>query len=1122
MHRFRKSLTFHFPARPAMIGFGVGLAAVSGGAVPTVQAQDAYIKARPNRWTMGTSRVEKTVALEGGRLVLKSLRNKSSGHEMAAPGALAQEFSVGMGSGAADGPAGGVWKLIGATDSRGKQGELQLDLTLQRGALRVTKSYVVYPQSSIIREWATFANMGSAPLQISDPGFLSLAVKPGASDALDFHWMTGGENQPGSWLLKTEALSVRQPRRFDSYDPFPSRDGGAPGFPGDGVGVKILLNDRQIWPAQGWQPVANATVSVPFDVRADVKPGDRLVFLVNKNGNISYDTTRFDPTIAYEDGETHTASKEFSGAQNGSSWRYAYLEGGKYVDLVFYPGPRQWRKATDNPNGVPFVGVDDQHPDEGQDAARIWTASRAGGVRISGAVSNSGNRSARGFRPGSASYAPWYALYNRASHDGLFIGWDYFGHWTSSFSRSAGGSVVAQMNIAGHRQTLAPRQSVTTPRAFVGLFRDDLDNAGNECLDWQYRYLWDYTRDGWFPAIRMLGYWFKGTGWQQPGVGWTGGNPDWASTYRKVFRVADLMSYVGADVYHRDWGWWDRAGDWNGPDFRSTGDYLRKRGMGQLIYAFLYTVDFQSRVAREHPDWIVGAPAQGMAVVPWASGSGVLDMSRPEVVSFIRGQLDDFQARWGDFEWRNDSLFTGLGSGDDTPLLAQDEGFRQVLKGFLDKHPRSAFQAVNFGGNYVGYDYTRYASSTSFSDGSIGPLRNYYASLMLPPDKTSDIPDIWNPDAFDKATWRGLLCFNFDMTGDTWQPQKLEGLRELIDIYHYLQSRGVVGRWVHVFRPQITGDDPTMYFQRLSRDGLRGIIIPKRRAPNAVTIKPKGLLPGAAYTVSFHEAGGSQKRSGAELMANGIRLEKMAPGELIYLNLPLHPGSKADTLAPTAPRNVTKRRADNMEFPGVEVSWQPGRDNNWISYYQVLRDGEAIDKVAKGRFYFDHSAGADLAATYAVRAVDGAGNASAPASTPALNIKAARIWDDAPTQDGAASGLVWSGGWQRATSLQPAHRGTISLSNQKGAAVEVAFEGKRVLWFTKLGANCGRAQVSIDGGAPEIVDTYSADDIWGIGIYRKEFAAAGRHTLRISVLGEHAARATDSLVHVDGVRVEQE
>ena len=64
---------------------------------------------------------------------------------------------------------------------------------------------------------------------------------------------------------------------------------------------------------------------------------------------------------------------------------------------------------------------------------------------------------------------------------------------------------------------------------------------------------------------------------------------------------------------------------------------------------------------------------------------------------------------------------------------------------------------MNGGGNHTGYDYARYASTLSFSDGAVGIIRNQWASLLLPPDKTSDIPDVWQPDKYDKNTWRGLL-----------------------------------------------------------------------------------------------------------------------------------------------------------------------------------------------------------------------------------------------------------------------------------------------------------------------------------------------------------------------------
>ncbi|HET6387142.1 MAG TPA: hypothetical protein VFJ58_27455, partial [Armatimonadota bacterium] len=940
-------------------------------------------------------------------------------------------------------------------------------------------------------------NAGSESLSAVEPGIFSLQLQPVGPH--DFHWMTGGENQPDMWLLQTEQLAPGKPRRFDSYDPFPTKRAL---FPGDGIRARIFLNDHPIWPANGWQYVPNATVTVPFDLNTSVRAGDKLVFLVNMNQNIGFDTTTFDPIIRYDTGETHIASHEFSGEQGRNGWRYQYRENGRFIDLVYYPQHQQWRKAVDNATGTPFVGPTAQHPDSGQDAARVWTAPHDGHVRITGSISNTGNQFSTGtygFRMGSSSYAPWVALQRRDSGAGIFIGWDYFGHWASSYEADGNGVVTARMRVAGHHQTLAPGESVSAPQAFAGLFRDDLDDAGNELLDWQYRYLWDYTREGWFPAIRMLGYWWKGTGWGRPAVGWTGGDPDFGSAFRKIFRVADLMREVGGDVYHRDWGWWDRAGDWNGPDFRSTHDYLRKYGIGQLIYAFLYTVDPKSKVAQDHPNWVLGG--------------STLDLSRPEVVQFIEGQLEQFYQKWSDFEWRNDSTPTSPHGADDTPLLKQDEGFRQVIRAFLDRHPDCAFQSVNGGGNDAGYDYVRYSSTIQFSDGAVGIHHNHYASLLFPPDKTNDNPDQWNPDHFDVAAWRRLLCSNFDMTGDTWDPVKLEGLREQIDIYHYLQAHGVVGRWARVYRRRVVGDDPVLYFQRLSRDRLRAMIIPKRSTPGPVTIWPKGLLANARYVVSFQVTPDAMERSGSDLMGRGISLQTMAPGELIYLKLPMHPGSKVDTIPPTPPANAKKRLAENMGYPGVEVVWAPGSDNNWVSYYEAVRDGDRIGRAAKGHYFFDHSAGADPAARYEIVTVDGAGNRSGSVLADGPIAPRARVVDDA---DPAAR---FTGPWRRETDLEPAHAGTISSTEAPGASVEITFSGGRVLWFSKLGSDCGVAHAQLDQEPIETIDTYSADDIWGVCVYQKR-SPAGDHRLRITVTGDHASRSSGNLVYVDGFRVE--
>jgi hypothetical protein len=569
-----------------------------------------------------------------------------------------------------------------------------------------------------------------------------------------------------------------------------------------------------------------------------------------------------------------------------------------------------------------------------------------------------------------------------------------------------------------------------------------------------------------------------------------------------IFRLADLLSEIGADVYHRDWGWWDRMGDWNGPDFKSTGEYLRKHSMGQLIYAPIYIVDPDSKVARAHPDWLI---------------KDTLDLSRSDVVDYLKRQLDEFYRSFGPFEFKNDGWSTIRPDDDDTPLLGQDQGFRDLIRYFLDRHPDSAFMSCNGGGNAVGYDYTRLASTNAFNDNPVGILRNYWAALILPPDKNAEATVNWGVHRFDKAIYRGLLTFNIEFSGDTWDPDKLEGMRELIDIYHYLHSQGVVGRWVHVFRPVISGDDPTMYFERLSQDGRRGIIIPKRPSPGAVTIQPKGLNAAENYQVSFQETQASETRTGADLMEKGIQLERMMPGELIYLNLPYHPGNKLDQTPPTAPREARKLVASNMGFPGVEVTWEAGHDDHWVSYYEVLRDGLVLDKVAKGTYYFDHSAGADVAAKYEVRTLDEAGLPSGPTLVQGLSGKRALVLDD------AAEGEVlrYAGQWKRQKSLAPAYSGTITGSDEVGASFTVEFTGKKFIWFTKMGDNCGKAQVEVDGQPDAVVDTYSAEDIWGVGIYTRDFPNGGKHSVRISVLGDRTGPGRKgSFVYVDGVRIE--
>ncbi len=894
---------------------------------------DRSVRIDGSRFSLATASVEHTLALVDGRFNRESLRGRPDGLEWAAP---SREFSFRTGSepGLITGQTPG-WTLDGAAETAGPGGERLLSVTLRRGAVSVSKTYVVHPGSSVVRESWTLTNAGTEPLEISDVGFLEISLRAGDLSRADFHWMTGGYNHVDSWQLRTERLLPGRVRVFDSNDPFPA-------------------------------------------ARPDAK-----------------------------------ARSEF--------------------------------------------------------------------------------------HPGSFSYAPWVSIFRPETRDGMVLGWDYFGRWSSSFTPGADGTVAVRFRIEGYRGTLAPGASFRTPSAFTALYRDHLDEAGNELLDWQYRYLWDLTRERTFASVRMLGHWDRGTAWGRPGTSWLGGPADVDSLTRKVFRVADLMRQVGGDVYHRDWGWWDRAGDWNGPDFAATRRYLDKYGMGQTIYAFVYTVDPGSRVGREHPEWLLG---------------NTLDMSRPDVVRYLRAQLDGFTDRWGAFDWRNDSDMTSPRGHDESLLPGQDRGLRELFRGFVEAHPDCSFHAVNGGGTYAGYDYVRMATVFQFTDGQVGLRNNYHASLLFPPDKIEHIPEFWDVGKFDPASFPGALSTSLIFHGDTIDPENVEGLRRIIDLYRYLKSQGVVGRGVRVYRPRVQGDDPVFVFQRMSADRLRGVVLLKHRPPGPLTIFPRGLTPGVEYDVSFRIAAGGGRCQGADLMERGIRLDRPAAGELVFLNLSSHPENRRDVVPPTAPALVRKASGEHLGQPGVELSWTPSSDESWVSGYEILRDGAVLERTAQHRFYFDHSVGADLAASYEVRAVDGSGNRSAPAPAQGPQVPRSQVWDDR-----TAEGLELAGAWERTTSVPPAHAGSLSVSGRRGDRVELRFEGRRILVFVQLGPDGGKAALSLDDGPSEVVDTYSADEIWGWCAFRKELAP-GTHRLRIETLGEGRPGVRLPRVRLDGFRAE--
>jgi len=965
-----------------------------------LQSKDAYVRREGDGWIMGTSLVEKRVGFKDGKFVARSLRNKLSGREYLDGTNSSAEIRFSANGHDVSAP-NWQWKIGSDHSVLGAQGEMQLDINLESAGVRVIKHYVVYPGTPVIREWMTLENASGSSVRLAHVEFLSSRVQRPAAQNLQFNYMTGGGNYNGSQLLKSESMNTGYQRTLDS-------NGG-------------------------------------------IQPGNYSSYL---------------PLVFLLDSSTNTS-------------------------------------------------------------------------------------------------------------EGLAVGWDYLGHWRFDIGDKQNSQLEMRLELAGFEKDLAPGVSIETPKSFTAPFSGGVDELGNQILDWQYAYLWEFTNPEYFAKTRWA------VDWPDPWVG-EGGTPsadNWGRRLALDLRYIDLLRETGTDILWDDAGWYDKWGTWTGPDWRRTNDYLRKYGMKWVLWYPTFLATAESKVGQQHPGWMI-------------PGQQVLEQSIAATADWQRQLLNDGVSGWGDFQWRYD--IAPAASGNDTDALAADQTFRGLLEHFKRDHPQSGIDACDGGGRWISYDIARLAESGEYTDGGVGPYSAYYTSLLVPPDKLHNVVD-FDHTYYNAATDHTHLAMDPTWYRDPGDGPDVEGIRKDWEIYHYLVAQGVAGRWSHVFRPKVENDDAVWYFQRMNRDGSKGVIITKhakrgssyfvisrpakhsvdsddqyrggagemnvvettsaasigtgiyedpvdggfrfygvpgqafgplnlkyqsgagdeslltkvvqlgavrrvadkffgmefqldkatvvtslgqfdpgnnhgtyalslvraddgkvlaaadldmsRTHPDAsgfkyaglsepvrleasakpVVIYPRGLLPGATYDVRASASGLHFQQTGSQLMAGGISLKNVAAGELIFLNLPHYPGSGNDIVAPTAPQNVIKRLGTNLGVEGIELSWSPSHDDNWISSYEIQKNGKLIGRAAKGTFFFDHSDSArnDIDADFEVAAVDGDGNrSSSVAATKAAGEPQTyeALGDFSPTQsmhqwmyeeaveDGSYRELVWDKG----------------------------------------------------------------------------------------------------------------
>ena len=114
--------------------------------------------------------------------------------------------------------------------------------------------------------------------------------------------------------------------------------------------------------------------------------------------------------------------------------------------------------------------------------------------------------------------------------------------------------------------------------------------------------------------------------------------------------------------------------------------------------------------------------------------------------------------------------------------------------------------------------------------------------------------------------------------------------------------------------------------------------------------------------------------------------------------------------------------------------------------------------------------------------------------------------------------LTYAGAWTT-TSTASASGGSFAFANSAGTSVTIHFTGTGLTWIAKKSSVYGKAQVTLDGGDPVIVDLYGASVLWQQKVWDTGTLDSGAHTVKIEWTGTKRAAATGTNINIDSVAV---
>jgi alpha-galactosidase len=465
----------------------------------------------------------------------------------------------------------------------------------------------------------------------------------------------------------------------------------------------------------------------------------------------------------------------------------------------------------------------------------------------------------------------WLAVRD-SEQRGLFAGWEFDGRTKTTVRQMASkGYVQFSSTVLDLNHPVEPDGEFRTPNAFAGVFHGDWDEAGYRTQRFVEAVLAKPMPEGnLFPYVSWDS-WFYHQDIEE----------------NMLRRNADLAAAIGVQLFVVDLGWSRHIGDWYADPAKfpsglgALADYVHSLGMKFGLHFALAEADAASPVLQSNPDWAASDPAS------YFGATGICLAHKPAqdwLVQQAVRMIDEYHVDWivqdGQNMVKQCTKTTHTHDPADSNYANSVEGINAVVSAIQAQRPNVLWENCENGGQMMTFNMVKsyVTSATNDASGSLpSRLAVYGATYPFPPryaERYMPPEDGLTPYATHSYRFGGPWVLMIGLN-----ELALDQLGFLADqIRDYKSQRADIsgGKVYHLLTPGANSIDAIQSYNPATDTAIAVITRAASSGPSYV-LKPQGLIPDHRYTVWSEINPAVYSQSGAQLMANGVRIPLPTP-----------------------------------------------------------------------------------------------------------------------------------------------------------------------------------------------------------------------------------------------------